>query len=625
MDFLAVKLALVLPAARVRAAFVAFFAALSLVLFAGAAHAQLLSPGPLSRGHAGLEGDQHCSDCHSSGKRVDTGACLKCHQDIGARISAGQGLHGREFKGKPCEGCHVEHLGKEAKVVRWDPAKLDHATTGWPLEGAHKGQACAKCHTRSNARGAPTMLGAQTACASCHKDPHDNRFGAACTNCHDATSWKSLKLTNFNHDLARFTLKGAHQRTPCAKCHAGEPPKYVGLAFKACTDCHKDPHAGKLGQTCTGCHDESRWSPATFKGGGHPGVSLANGHAPVACKACHDRGNLAPPSRGSECASCHRPVHKAPFGRACSPCHATIQWMGMPRAVGLSAHVRTAYPLTGKHEQVACASCHKPELPRETRYRKLAFDRCLSCHEDKHRGEFARSETKGDCTSCHTTAGYRPTLFGVQAHQATHFPLVGQHVSAACSGCHTGARPRVDLHVRKQACADCHDNPHGAQFAKEMTQGGCAHCHEPTGWTLPKIDHSTWPLTGAHASARCESCHKPTPEDRKAGKGPSYRGVPRVCSGCHDDLHAGQFRASAPVIAECDRCHTTTVFKIPRFDHAGLARWALTGAHATLACDKCHAATTLNDGTTTTRWRLPSNTCNYCHADPHARAARREP
>lgn len=629
------------PRARVSALrlLVAFVTTVLVVLgLVSAAHAQLLSPGPLSKAHGSVEGDQKCNECHSSGKRVDANLCLKCHNDLGARLNAGQGLHGRNYKGKPCEGCHVEHQGNAARLVRWpggDQTKLDHALTGWALQNAHQKAACNKCHNKTNSRGAATFLGLNTACASCHKDPHENRFGATCTNCHDDVSFKNLKLTGFNHDLARFPLRGAHQKVACAnsKCHS-EPPKYVGLQFSTCTSCHTDPHRGKLGATCQGCHDENKWRPAQFKANAHPGVSLGGGHSSVACKSCHDKGNLAAPSRGTECASCHKAVHKAPFGRGCASCHGSITWMGLPRAVGLAAHPRTAFPLTGKHGETACSGCHKASLPREVRYRELSFSRCNACHEDQHKGEFAKNANaqNGECKGCHETSGFRPTLFGVGAHSQTKFPLTGKHAAVACSACHSTSHPRLDLHVAKQACADCHQNPHGEQFAKEMKDGGCAHCHEPGGWNLPKIDHSTWPLTGAHASARCERCHKPSAEDKKSGRGASYRGVPRNCAGCHDDAHAGQFRAAAVKGAsaantaanrECDACHVTTVFKIARFDHTTLAYYPLTGSHEKQPCAKCHPNATLKDGTEVVRWRLPQSDCKYCHADPHARAAAR--
>ncbi|MDP9149058.1 MAG: hypothetical protein M3O36_03830 [Myxococcota bacterium] len=582
------------------------------------AGAQLLSPGPLSTPHASIEGDRHCGECHSSGKRVDQGACLKCHDDLGARIAAGKGLHGLQYKGKACEGCHVEHLGAAA-LMRWpggDQTKLDHAQTGWVLNGAHKTPPCAKCHTKINSRGNKTFLGLSTACVSCHKDPHEGRFDRGCVSCHTEASWKELNLKTFDHDLAHFALKGAHQSVTCVKCHF-EPPKYVGLKFAACTDCHKDPHEGRLGPACTDCHDDARWKPVTFAhtAGKHPGTSLANGHALVACATCHDRGNLVAPSKGQECVSCHKPVHKAPFGRACASCHASILWLGLPASVGLASHSKTDYPLTGRHGSVKCADCHKPALPRDARYRGLSFGRCADCHEDQHKGEFARAD-RGECKPCHTTAGFYPTLFGVAAHASTRFALVGQHTASPCLSCHKSSRPRFDLRVAKQACADCHANPHGEQFAKEMAQGGCAHCHQPTGWSLPKIDHSTWPLTGAHATSLCDSCHHPTAADRKAGNGASYRGIPRNCGGCHDDVHLGQFRLAAPVL-ECDRCHTTKVFKIPDFAHEAITGWALTGAHAKTACANCHPMTNVVSARATNRWRLPSHECKFCHANPH--------
>jgi hypothetical protein len=592
---------------------------LLVMAYARVASAQLLSPGPLSQPHASIEGDQHCSECHSSGKRVDQGGCLKCHNDLGARIAAGKGLHGLQYKGKPCESCHAEHLGAAA-LMRWpggDRTKLDHTLTGWALNGAHKTTPCAKCHNKINARGNPTFLGLSSACVPCHKDQHEGRFGQACLNCHSESVWKAVDLKSFNHDLARFALRGAHQTVPCAKCHF-EPPKYTGLKFSVCTDCHKDPHEGRLGAACTDCHEDTRWKPVLFthRGAKHPGTSLANGHAAVACKTCHDRGNLVSPSKGRECVSCHKEIHKAPFGRACANCHASILWVGLPASVGLAAHPKTEYPLTGKHESVKCAGCHKPDVPRDRRYRELAFGRCADCHEDQHRGEFAKAD-HGECKPCHTTGGFYPTVFGLVAHASTRFPLVGKHTASACLSCHTSPRPRLDLRVAKQACADCHENPHGDKFAKEMAQGGCVHCHESTGWNLPKIDHSTWPLTGVHATALCDSCHHPTPEDRKAGNGASYRGIPRNCGGCHDDVHLGQFRLTPPVL-ECDKCHTTKIFKIPDFDHQTITGWALTGAHAPpLACVKCHPMTNLTGARRTERWRLPSNECKFCHANPH--------
>lgn len=590
---------------------------------AASAHAQLLSPGPLSSAHAELEGDTHCSECHASGRGISTEGCFRCHDDLAARVRAGQGLHGTEYRGRSCGGCHVEHVGRGTHLVRWPGGQehFDHRLTGWALEGGHNGVACARCHHDRNSRGAATFLGARRECRSCHEDPHSGRLGTDCTTCHSVSEWSRVRLEAFDHDRTRFALHGTHQRVVCAGCH-GTPPRYTGIEFQSCTSCHQDPHDGRFGTTCTDCHDESTWSTVGegFRGH-HPGLSLAAGHANVACTTCHDAGVDQPPSRGSTCISCHRDPHDAPLGRNCADCHASIRWTGLPRRIGLRAHERVpSFVLRGLHLEAACEGCHDPELRAETRYRGLTFDTCRSCHEDVHGGDFA-SRDGGECAACHDERGFVPTLFGASAHASTAFPLVGRHEAVPCSGCHQAdgsgrARHRVHFQVAAHECADCHENPHGDQFRAEMASGGCAHCHEPAGWDRPHIDHSIFPLEGAHAQATCDACHTVTPEDRAQLRGASYRGLPHDCAGCHDDVHAGQFRLTEPVRA-CSECHTAQSFSIEHFDHAARTTWPLEGMHLTAPCAGCHTQTELRNGVTATRYRLGYRRCADCHADPH--------
>ncbi|MCA9614121.1 MAG: hypothetical protein KC586_15300, partial [Myxococcales bacterium] len=103
--------------------------------------------------------------------------------------------------------------------------------------------------------------------------------------------------------------------------------------------------------------------------------------------------------------------------------------------------------------------------------------------------------------------------------------------------------------------------------------------------------------------------------------GASYRGVPRVCEGCHEDDHAGQFRTSAPIRA-CPQCHTTEAFEIHDFDHAARTGFALTGRHEGLPCVGCHRSEALANGTQVVRWRLGYRACADCHANPHERRER---
>ena len=379
---------------------------------------------------------------------------------------------------------------------------------------------------------------------------------------------------------------------------------------------------GRFSAACSTCHTESGWSEVSTSvmREQHPGLSLANGHSRVECARCHDAGLDAAPTRGGECAGCHRPVHEAPLGRDCARCHGSIRWLGLAERVGLRAHEDVPFRLTGAHTSVQCAGCHLPSLPVAQRYRQLQYDACRRCHtSDPHGGRFAARD-EGECGGCHTDAAFHPSRFGVAMHASTSFPLEGRHESVACVGCHAGSRPRVSFQLAEHVCASCHENPHGAQFASEMAAGGCASCHDPAGWDRPRIDHTSWPLTGAHRNASCDRCHAPSDEDRRTGRGASYRGAPRACAGCHADPHAGQFALGEPA-RTCSDCHETSQFAIPAYDHAARTGFVIDGRHTAVACAGCHPSVEVGDATVV-RYRLGYRRCADCHADPHAAASR---
>jgi hypothetical protein len=587
--------------------------------------AQVLSPGPLSAAHASIEGDNDCAKCHESGNQVVARLCLDCHKDLGGELAAGRGLHGRQYRTRPCEECHVEHIGRSTKLIRWPGGamdRLDHALTGWALDGGHAKVACLKCHTQSSRQGKPQFVATRSACAACHKDPHAGRFTAECERCHGTASWPAFDRGRFDHGLARFALTGKHAAVGCEKCHlrTGAPPAWKPLVFDTCEACHADPHRAQFKpRPCTACHDTGGWATGDDKiRANHPVLSLANGHARVQCKACHDRGNDKPPSRGSRCEGCHRPIHLAKFGPRCETCHASIKWVGLAEAIGRDNHGKTRYPLAGRHQAVACAQCHPASRPIAQRFRQLAFAACTACHADAHRGEFAArgagaGPPRGDCAQCHTVDGFAPAAFGAAEHATTRFALDGKHVAVPCSGCHGTARPRLAFAVVRQACRDCHANPHGAQFNAEIAAGGCARCHTAFDWHQAKIDHSIWPLAGAHGRTPCAACHG---VQQKGAQPAAYRGIPRDCEGCHDDVHAGQFRQTQPA-KPCQVCHDPASFRIAaRFDHA-TTRYPLDGKHRALTCDRCHAAEALRSGATAVRWRLGYVRCKDCHANPH--------
>ena len=210
-------------------------------------------------------------------------------------------------------------------------------------------------------------------------------------------------------------------------------------------------------------------------------------------------------------------------------------------------------------------------------------------------------------------SGFTPALFGVAAHATTAFVLDGKHIATPCGACHLAKRPRVSFQLPKKLCAECHDNPHGTQFDAEMRKNGCATCHTTADWHQPSIDHSTWPLAGAHARTPCAGCHG---EQQKGAQPAAYRGVPRDCEGCHDDIHAAQFRQTQP-IKPCQGCHDPTAFTIANtFDH-NKTRYPLAGKHRPLSCNACHKPEALRNGSTVVRWRLGYMQCKDCHANPH--------
>jgi hypothetical protein len=275
-------------------------------------------------------------------------------------------------------------------------------------------------------------------------------------------------------------------------------------------------------------------------------------------------------------------------------------------------HAKTIYPLFGMHTKTACAKCHLKTMPENARYRKLEFTKCNNCHADDHKGEFAK-RNNGECAQCHRVEGFVPTTFGPTQHATTAFVLEGKHVVTPCSGCHGNSRPRASYKLPEKICADCHDNPHGTQFAKEMAAGSCGQCHNAADWHQPKIDHSTWPLTGAHGRTACARCHG---DAKTVGDKAAFRGVPRDCEGCHEDKHAGQF-AQNGLAKACTACHTTEQFRLPVFDHVAASKFALTGKHAAATCLACHPNQTLRNGEIVQRFRLGFRLCKDCHANPH--------
>lgn len=183
------------------------------------------------------------------------------------------------------------------------------------------------------------------------------------------------------------------------------------------------------------------------------------------------------------------------------------------------------------------------------------------------------------CQNCHSYTSWKPIRSNPEFnHDETGYPLRGMHAKVACTQCHANL---VFKKVGTQ-CSDCHADIHRRQFGSN-----CANCHTVKGWhvSIKQIrDHQNrFPLIGAHALLQCEDCH------RNAAVG-QFAGLSTACFSCHQkEFQTPVFNhVSAAFPTTCESCHTMDTWFNAKFDHLKYTGYALTGAHATLACTACH-------------------------------------
>lgn len=539
-----------------------------------------LSPGRLARAHTDLEGTSHCLDCHSTGKGVDPARCLDCHSLLRQEIEAGKGLHaGSDYRA--CERCHIEHHGEEFELVFWGDRgaeAFDHHEAGFVLEGAHARLTCRGCHKpeligradllrRKKKDLLRTYMGLGTTCLSCHSDLHDGQFQErGCTDCHGQESWKPAD--GFDHRESRYPLTGAHVRVACERCHPAEPTsepgvariRYRGIAAGWCGDCHRDPHAGRLGNRCQSCHQTASWKTGAEQTFEHERTRypLRGRHRTATCESCHRGDLLARISDFDQCASCHADQHRGQFLErrdrgACDACH-DLQGFSPPR-YGLTDHQESTYPLEGSHLAVPCIACHRPvssarlrqlrpvdrkRAPVDPEHALLRYQfastRCRECHADPHRGALDRYMATEGCTACHDLGSWYTIRFD---HRRAELSLNGAHARVDCRKCHTrvvltGRRDSMVLSDLPKTCVGCHDDPHQGQLLRPGVDPRCTRCHTEDNWRATRFVHdrdAAFKLEGAHVRVPCADCHaKEIDFGRPVVR---YRPLETACAACH--------------------------------------------------------------------------------------------
>jgi hypothetical protein len=528
-------------------------------------------------------------------------------------------------------------------MVHWTPTAqgFDHTKTGYPLDGKHVGVGCRSCHTSKNIS-APerglltgkdlnrTWLGLSPSCITCHEDHHQGRFGTDCARCHTTVDWKAATIDrqNFDHSKTRYPLTGEHRQVLCQSCHtAGTDgkPRYTGIPFANCSDCHRDPHKGEFKQTCESCHTTTTWKKSTFTATfdhSKTKFPLLGKHIDVPCESCHKAGDFKTPIPFENCADCHKPdphggqfLQRADKGR-CESCHTVKGWI--PSTFSTADHARTKFPLSFPHATVKCADCHIP-AGKETKY-KIKFAQCVDCHKDEHEGQFAAAPWKNRCEQCHDGATFKTTSYTVTKHQKSNFPLTGGHQAVACNDCHKPAigEKLVPYHYNNLTCTTCHEDIHKGEFASRMAKPdasgkpiGCVACHSTKDWQdLSKFDHAQtdFPLVGSHRAVACADCHKP-PNMELTLIHVQFSAAPKTCAECHDNPHSDQFGDRAN---DCAGCHNSNKWKPSLFDH-DKTKFALKGGHEDVACSACHQLKKMVNDTQVLFYKPTPTACDACH------------
>lgn len=496
-----------------------------------------------------LKGDHlttDCKECHTKQNILDqkikskvytflglAEKCVSCHEDV--------------HQGSLDDNCAQCHDFKDFK-----PATLfKHDETKFVLKGEHKQVDCKECHPISLKSGKSFQQFSGLTfnqCSSCHEDPHANKLGSNCAQCHTENSFHDEgALKKFNHQQTRFTLKGRHKQVACMDCHlAPDQPEqvfqdFVSLKTFNCTRCHEDVHRNELGHDCGECHNEESFKSKQLERTFDHNLTnfhLQGRHQQVDCKECHVKGFLQPLVH-DKCMNCHQDSHEGQFGfgssaRDCAECHQVFDFK--ETTYSIEQHKASKFPLTGAHEATSCTECHHKGKLWIFKNLKQA---CVDCHQDIHQGVLAdQFYPDKNCQSCHQTTAWTEVQFD---HGQTNFSLEGAHANLACVGCHKKtdtplAEKSSPVFAKVSAdCVQCHQDVHNHQFEEAMSQKpvDCKQCHGWESWSPSNFDHNTarFKLDGKHKDVACDRCHYSV----NGANGPYilYRNQKLECIDCH--------------------------------------------------------------------------------------------
>ncbi|PLX03779.1 MAG: hypothetical protein C0595_05790 [Marinilabiliales bacterium] len=465
---------------------------------------------PIYSGEHGGEWNS-CIECHETPGNYAQFTCISCHEhNKGEMDGEHDEVSGYIYESTACLECHP--VGSEE-------GSFNHATSNFPLTGAHVDTECADCHT-SGYSNTPDL------CSDCHMaafnestNPNHVEIGLenTCDDCHTTDpGWIPAEF-QIHDDF--YPLTGAHtdNTVDCASCHNNDyvntPNECVGCHLENYTESTNPNHVDlNFVQTCDDCHTTNPgWAPTTFDHTEFYPLTGAHTDPSVDCNSCHN-GNYE--NTPNECVGCHldnynqasNPNHvDLNFSQTCDECHTTNPGWS-PSTFDHSEF----YALTGAHNTISndCNACHNGNYENTP-------DQCVGCHLDNYNNSTNPNHVDAGfsqtCDECHTTnPGWSPATF---VNHNDYWVITGAHIniSSDCNACHNG-----DYQNTPNECVGCHlddynatnDPPHAsAQFSTE-----CLTCHTQNAWEPSTFDHDSqyFPIySGEHNNEwdLCSECH----------------------------------------------------------------------------------------------------------------------
>ncbi len=264
-----------------------------------------------------------------------------------------------------------------------------------------------------------------------------------------------------------WPLTHSHAEVVCEGCHPTE--QGIGPVSSECISCHLAVlPAEHYTEDCGSCHLPTYWRDSSLY---HSFLPLEDAHA-LDCGACHEPGDYRDlPGQSNRCASCHKPDRpREHWPNDCGDCHIPTFW--------LDATVYHDFlPLDDSHD-LPCDSCH---LSDDFSALEGQSDQCASCHEEaRPQGHFlpAMCDFSTDCVACHGASSWRDGELPSHRDCST-FPK-GHESANACEDCHLAA-PNYSTF----SCLDCHAHRQSAMDDKHIGEVGgyqyeseaCLGCH----------------------------------------------------------------------------------------------------------------------------------------------------